>query len=194
MPRIFDESGRERVQEQLLEAGFDLIKQYGLRKTSISDIAQKAGIATGTFYNFYKSKEEFVYQIVLYKRNVVKGYFETLIKSGNANRKGFRDYLRVIYHSDNNIFDYLNESEMAILNARWPKEYWKNKENDENTSEWMLSNLDGVSSECNWRVFANLTKSISLIRYGRVRLYPEEYEESLDIYIDAIVDYVFGKQ
>ena len=194
MPRIFDESGRERVQEQLLEAGFDLIKQYGLRKTSISDIAQKAGIATGTFYNFYKSKEEFVYQIVLYKRNVVKGCFETLIKSGNANRKGFRDYLRVIYHSDNNIFDYLNESEMAILNARWPKEYWKNKENDENTSEWLLSNLDGVSSECNWRVFANLTKSISLIRYGRVRLYTEEYEESLDIYIDAIVDYVFGKQ
>lgn len=193
MPQIFDKIGREKVREQLLEAGFELIKQYGLKKTSIGDIAKKAGIATGTFYNFFTSKEEFVYQIVLYKRAIIKGYYDDLIKGGKIGRETFRKYLREIYLSDINIFDYLDDSEIAVLNARWPEEYWKTRENDQMTSQWMLEHLDGISPSCNWKVFSNLSKSISLIRYGRVRLYQDVYEETLDIYIDAIICYVFGE-
>ena len=55
MPQIFDEAGREKVRVLLLESGFELIKTYGLKKTSISDITKRAGIATGTFYNFFKT-------------------------------------------------------------------------------------------------------------------------------------------
>ena len=61
MPQIFDKVGRDRVRIQLLETGFELIKQYGMKKTSVSEIAKKTGIATGTFYNFFPSKEEFIY-------------------------------------------------------------------------------------------------------------------------------------
>lgn len=194
MPQIFDKIGRDKIREQLLETGFQLIKQYGLKKTSVSDIAKNAGIATGTFYNFFSSKEEFVYQIVLHKRAIVKEPFEKLTKNEKAGKEEFREYLHAIYLSDNNIFDYLNDSEIAILNSRWPAEYWKNSSNDKTTSEWLLSNLEGVSPNCSWKVFSNLCKSISLIRYGRVRLYQEEYEESLNIYIDAIIRYVFGEK
>ncbi|MCR4788871.1 MAG: TetR family transcriptional regulator, partial [Lachnospiraceae bacterium] len=49
MPQIFDETGRERVRILLLENGFDLIKTHGLKKTSISDVTKRAGIASGTF-------------------------------------------------------------------------------------------------------------------------------------------------
>lgn len=193
MPQIFDKVGRDKIREQIIEAGFELIKQYGLKKTAVGDIAKKAGIATGTFYNFFPSKEEFVYQIVLFKRDVLKGYFDELIQNGKIGREDFRGYLRKVYLSDGNIFDYLDDSEIAMLNARWPKEYWINSEKDQMTSQWLLEHLDGISPSCNWRVFANLNKSISLIRYGRVRLYQDEYEESLDIYVDAIIRYVFGE-
>ncbi|MFV0362461.1 MAG: hypothetical protein ACK5LL_05145 [Suipraeoptans sp.] len=33
----------------------------------------------------------------------------------------------------------------------------------------------------------------SLIRYGKTRLYQDEYEEGIYIYIDAIIRYVFGE-
>lgn len=185
MPQIFEKIGREKVREQLLEAGFLLIKQYGLKKTSVSDIA------TSTFYNFFPSKEEFVYQLVLYKRSIVKGYFDELISEGKADKEQFRQYLRKIYLSDNNVFDYLSESEIEMLNARWPEEYWKNRDNDEHSTQWLLGNLNGVSPNCDWKVFANLSKSIALIRHGKRRLYQDKYEEALEVCIDAIIRYVF---
>lgn len=194
MPQIFDRIGRETVRQQLLEAGFALIKQYGLKKTSVGDVAKAAGIATGTFYNFFPSKEEFVYQIVVHKRTIMKSYFDELTSGGKIDRDGFRQYLLKVYLSDNSVFDYMNDSEIAMLNARWPAEYWKNSENDETSSKRFLELLEGVRPQCNWRVFANLSKSIALIRYGRVRLYPEEYEETITIYTDAIVRYVFGEE
>lgn len=191
MPQIFDKIGREKIREQLFEAGLQLIKLHGLKKTSVADIAKKAGIATGTFYNFFSSKEEFVYQLVLYKRDIVKGYFQEMIVDDKADKEHFREYLQKVYFSDHNVFDYLNEDEINMLNARWPEEYWKNQNNDEKSSLWFLNNLEGIRPECDWKVFANLSKSISLIRYGRIRLYQDKYEESLNIYIDAIIRYIF---
>lgn len=191
MPQIFDKIGRDKVREQLLETGFQLIKQYGLKKTSVADISKKAGIATGTFYNFFQSKEEFVYQLVLYKRSFIKNSFQEITADGKADKESFRQFLRKIYLADNDVFEYLSESEVEMLKARWPEEYWKNQSNDSGTSQWLLSNLEGVRPECDWKVFANLSKSIALIRHGKQRLYQEEYEETLDVCIDAIIRYVF---
>ncbi|RXZ79617.1 TetR/AcrR family transcriptional regulator [Paenibacillaceae bacterium] len=191
MPRVFENIGRDKVREQLLEQGFELIKQHGLKKTSVSDIAKNSGIGTGTFYNFFSSKEEFVYQIVMYKRNIIKEHFNNLMQNGKLDKEAFRNYLLEIYLSDHNIFDYINDSEIAILNARWPEEYWKNSTNDAYTTEWILSHLEGVSPNCDWKVFANLCKSISLIRYGQTRLHQDKFQETLEVYIDAIIRYVF---
>lgn len=192
MPQIFDRLGRDKVREQLLETGFQLIKLHGLRKTSVADIAKNAGIATGTFYNFFQNKEEFIYQIVLYKRQIAKESFEALIHNGKVDKHAFREYLRMVYLSDSNLFDYMNEGEIAMLNARWPEEYWKNAESDEVTTKQFLEHLEGVSPACDWKVFSNLSKSISLIRYGRMRLHQDKYEETIDIYLDSIIRYVFG--
>jgi AcrR family transcriptional regulator len=42
----------------ILTAAFSLFGHYGYRRTSIDDIAQEAGIAKGTVYLYFKSKEE----------------------------------------------------------------------------------------------------------------------------------------
>ena len=63
----FSDAERERVRERLLDAGRDLFAQYGLRKTTVSELAERAGIATGTFYSFFDSKERLYYEIILAK-------------------------------------------------------------------------------------------------------------------------------
>lgn len=191
MPQIFDKAGRDRVRTQLLETGFELIKQYGMKKTSVSGIAKKTGIATGTFYSFFPSKEEFIYQLVVYKRQSVKAAFEELTAEGKADRERFRQYLRRIYFEDNDVFQYLSDEEIDILKSRWKEEYWKNKKNDEQTSQWIFECLSGLKKDVNWKVFANFTKSISLIRHGKDKLYGEEYETTIEMFIDAIINYLF---
>ena len=191
MPQIFDKVGRDKVRIQLLETGFELIKQHGMKKTSVSEIAKKTGIATGTFYNFFPSKEEFIYQLVVYKRQSVKEAFEELTANGKADREQFRRYLRRIYLEDNDVFQYLSDEEINILRSRWKEEYWKNERNDEQTSKWVLSCLSGLKQDVNWKVFANFTKSISLIRHGKEKLYEEEYEATIEMFIDAIINHLF---
>ena len=56
MPAIFSEQQKEKLREQLLITGFELLKQFGYRKMTIDDITKKCAIAKGTFYRFFKSK------------------------------------------------------------------------------------------------------------------------------------------
>ncbi len=192
MPQIFDEAGREKVRTLLLESGFELIKNYGLKKTSISDITRRAGIATGTFYNFFKTKEEFVYQIVLYKRNRSKELLSGLTKKGKLDKKGFKEYLTDLFISDNNIFTYLSESEIAQLKARWPEEYWKNAGNEEVTIRHMLGLLKSPRADLDWKIVGNMFKAMALIGHGREQMYADCYEDTIRIFIDGIVRYIFG--
>ena len=191
MPQIFDELGRKKVRLQLLETGFQLIKQYGLKKTSIRDITKACGIATGTFYNFFPTKEEFVYQIILHKREESKVTFQALIdQNGLLDGESFREFLHSIFFADNNIFDYLSKEEMTMLYARWPENYMKKEGTAEQNTLWILDHVANKRKDCDWKVFANFCKGVSIIRYGKSNLYGEVYEETIEHIINMILAYV----
>ncbi len=63
MPTFTDEK-RAQVRESLREAGRELFVRYGVRKTTISELTESAGIGTGTFYRFYDSKEDLYVDIL----------------------------------------------------------------------------------------------------------------------------------
>ena len=44
--------------ETILDAAFDLFRHYGYRRTSMEDIARAAGVAKGTLYLYFTSKED----------------------------------------------------------------------------------------------------------------------------------------
>lgn len=56
MPRHFTNEEKFEIEARLLKAAKELFLQYGVSKTNISDITDKAGVGKGTFYLFYKSK------------------------------------------------------------------------------------------------------------------------------------------
>lgn len=53
----FSEVERDRIRHDLLEAGREYFARFGLEKTTVSELADEAGIATGSFYSFFDSKE-----------------------------------------------------------------------------------------------------------------------------------------
>lgn len=63
MGRFSDEK-RAYVREQLLETGRALFARYGLEKTTIADLTEAVGIAHGTFYQFFDSKERLYLEIL----------------------------------------------------------------------------------------------------------------------------------
>lgn len=47
----------------IFQCGKELFSSQGFKDTTISDIAKKAGIGVGTFYNYYTSKEDLFIEI-----------------------------------------------------------------------------------------------------------------------------------
>ena len=48
--------GSEEKKNALLQTAFDLFRDKGFAKTTISDIVSDAGLAKGTFYLYFKDK------------------------------------------------------------------------------------------------------------------------------------------
>ena len=64
MPKIFSEHERSAIQASMLEVGAELLKRKGIKQVSVEDIAKGVHIAKGTFYSFYHSREELLWDVI----------------------------------------------------------------------------------------------------------------------------------
>ncbi len=68
MPR-FSEKEKEIIKNKLFEEGERLFTAYGIKKVSIDELVQAAGIAKGSFYSFFPSKEHLFMEIMIAMQN-----------------------------------------------------------------------------------------------------------------------------
>jgi AcrR family transcriptional regulator len=64
MPKIYNEQERTALTQKLLTIAGEEFRKNGFAGTSISAITKRAGIAAGTFYNFFSSKELIFFRLV----------------------------------------------------------------------------------------------------------------------------------
>ena len=64
MPKSFSDHERGIIRSRLLQEGNRLFSTYGLRKTSVEEIALSAKISKGAFYLFFPSKESLFMEVV----------------------------------------------------------------------------------------------------------------------------------
>jgi TetR/AcrR family transcriptional regulator, transcriptional repressor for nem operon len=57
---------KEDTKQKLIMTGAEIMHLKGYNNTGIQEILDKAGIPKGSFYNFFKSKEDFGLQIIEY--------------------------------------------------------------------------------------------------------------------------------
>src|SRR5690625_3889333 len=60
------------ITDSIIEQGRILFSKFGFQKTSIHEITESVGIAQGTFYNFFDSKEELYFVILELEEEKVK--------------------------------------------------------------------------------------------------------------------------
>src|SRR5580693_1862998 len=52
------EQNKERTRQRILRAALQLFKEKGLGRTTTKEISKKSGIAEGTLFNYFKTKED----------------------------------------------------------------------------------------------------------------------------------------
>lgn len=65
MAKHFSENEKQIIKLSMLKEGKKLFEKYGVKKTSIDKIVENVGIAKGSFYNFYASKESMVFDLIM---------------------------------------------------------------------------------------------------------------------------------
>lgn len=66
MPTAFTREQQESIREKLFRAGIYLSKSEGMQGMTVSRLAASAGIAKGSFYHFFESKEAFIQALITY--------------------------------------------------------------------------------------------------------------------------------
>lgn len=64
MPKAFDEKEKAAIRAAMMGAGLGHFERAGLRAARVDDICRDVGIAKGSFYAFFDSKEELFMAIV----------------------------------------------------------------------------------------------------------------------------------
>ena len=63
MPKIYSEQQKTEIKQKLKYEANILMKEKGVKKTTIDELVKKVNIPKGTFYLFYSCKEELLYEV-----------------------------------------------------------------------------------------------------------------------------------
>ena len=116
MSKIFSEAEKERIRENLLRKGFESMLEKGYKATIISDLVKEAGIAKGTFYNFFPNKEEFTIQLLIKQYDVFYDMIrEEMKKTDLSEKERIHNVVMNIAQNKNHRFFFLRLNELVEI-------------------------------------------------------------------------------
>lgn len=192
--RVFTEEERAEYREKMLDAGFDLLKQYGMTHMSVAKITEAAGIGVSTFYNFFSSKEEYVYEVLQYRRRKIPELIRIALngkeKVGPAET---RTYLKMMIDERYSVFPSLTPEDEKRLLEMLPEQVRPDLLKETETSIQFFRHMEGIRPDVNIPLVANLIKVYVLAAEGKEMLHQKVYEVTMDRMRDLILYEIFGR-
>ena len=192
--RVFTEAERTEYREKMLAAGFDLLKQYGMTHMSVAKITEAAGIGVSTFYNFFPSKEAYVYEVLQYRRKMIPDLIKMALngkeKAGPAEA---RTYLKYMVDENYSIFPILSPEDEQRLLDMLPEQAGPDLQRETGISTMFFERMEGVRPDINLALVMNLIKIYVLGAEGRELLHDAAYEETMERMRDLILYEIYGR-
>jgi len=187
VPKIFKEEERERIRDVLLEKGKELISRQGLKKTTVEELAEAAGIAKGTFYHFFGSKEELCFALMGKEEEIRERLFDEILKKNPAPR----DVLRALFNfmteyvkSVPLIVSLRKRGELNILYRKIPKEDKERHFNEDDKAVLaLLRRLPGGKSigSREARVLSGLFRAVAMTMFHEEDIGADVYQEVMEL-------------
>ena len=190
VPKIYSNEKRQEIANQLMIVGLELIKQHGIKKMSIHELTKRVGIAQGTFYNFFNSKEMLVYALADSYQQSIKDKLEEIIQTkGYLERNDLRELYNCMFLKDeHNVYRFLTREDLQNLSTRLPSDCLYKMTDIKTTMETNLRHVRekkepyDLDAVINWLQLMNLTiqnKDI-LVETGIEKIILQLIENMLD--------------
>ena len=67
MSKAFSEDEKLNIKQKMMEAAIEIFHESGTKGLSIKELTKRAGIAQGSFYNFWKDKDALIMDVMQYR-------------------------------------------------------------------------------------------------------------------------------
>ena len=189
MPKIFTDENKEELRRNLLDIGFEMLKNGGLSAVNIDQLTADAYIAKGTFYNLFENKSEFMYHMMIHERTRAKEKLISYLNgSGRLTKDSLHAYLKWLAAENPNVFAFLSEAEKKRLVSSWSDRYIEDEDNDHQTMHMLISLLEKPAADPDWMLACNYMKLLAVSLTTKEVFIKENYNAMIDSLIGQIVD------
>lgn len=194
MPIAFTEEEMTKLRHELILAGIRLSKELGLQRMSVEKITSAVGIAKGSFYIFFDSKEDFILEIADYaNRETEKMLFSALNGRRQMSAHEFISFFNMYIHSDYDLMGGLTVNDFFWLQKHIKKQDLFDPDAQLKTAQLWLSLINDVRDGVDVGTFINLIKSIYAIREHSDTMVKASIENSIQVILRTIEIYISGK-
>lgn len=194
MPTAFTDEELEHIRSALIQAGIRLSKELGLQKMSVEKLTAAVGIAKGSFYMFFGSKEDFILEVAEYTGAQTQ---KMLLSRLNGRRKmsahEFMEFFSEYLHSDFDLMNGLTVEDFFWLKKHIKKQVLFDPDEQIKIAELWLSLINDVRPGVDAGTFVNLIKSIYAIMEHGDTMVKASMESSVQVLLRTIEVYVSGK-
>lgn len=191
-PKKFDWQQRDELRVQMLEAGYELIRQYGMTHTSVEKVTGAVGLGKSTFYNFFPSKEWFVYEIIVHMRTELMVEFDRLL----AGREKLpvpqaKAFLKQIIFSQRSIYKYLTPADEEKLRASLPPACTLDPEAEAKVMASLSGRMEHVRPDMDAHLVGNLLKIMALAQINQAELHADALTRTLEAIYGLLFSEIF---
>ncbi|MCM1524451.1 MAG: TetR/AcrR family transcriptional regulator [Ruminococcus sp.] len=194
MPVSFTKQQQEQIRERLFREGVRLFGKYGVQRTTVSKLTAACGIAKGSFYSFYGSKEEFILALAKWADGKTEEMLAEKLKGRKQiSTREFFEFFREFLYSEYDLMNGLSAEDFLWLKTHTrAAELFDPDRQIKDMKAW-LALINDVRDGVDPGIAVNLIKSIYAMREHRETLAQASLGGSIEIILRALEIYISGK-
>ena len=193
MATAFTSEEKEVIRKKLHKVAKECLQRYGVKKTTVDQMAAMVDISKGSFYNFYSSKEMLFFKVLEeYQIDVMNRLTEQLGMETKIDTNRLVELLYDFYQDFRYSFMYtiFKNHEMELLIRRLPKEVITNHHmiDDRMVKEivYRINIRENVSLEIVSALFRTIAMTILHIE----EIGEKQFDTTLKLVIQGIVEQI----
>ena len=193
MATAFTSEEKEVIRKKLHKVAKECLQRYGVKKTTVDQMAALADISKGSFYNFYSSKEMLFFAVLEeYQIDVMDRLTEQLDMEAKIDTNRLVQLLYDFYQDFRYSFMYtiFKNHEMELLIRKLPKEAITNHHLiDDRMVKKIVSRID-IRENVSVEIVSALFRTIAMTILHIEEIGEEQFDTTLRLVIQGVVEQI----
>ena len=193
MATAFTTEEKEVIRKKLHKVAKECLQRYGVKKTTVDQMAAMVDISKGSFYNFYSSKEMLFFAVLEeYQIDVMNRLTEQLGMETKIDTNRLVELLYDFYQDFRYSFMYtiFKNHEMELLIRRLPKEVITNHHMiDDRMVKEIVSRIN-IRENVSVEIVSALFRTIAMTILHIEEIGEEQFDTTLRLVIQGVVEQI----